>query len=254
VKRTLACCSREIAMSPSEAGEEQVDSRLGGLAARYDLSRRQVTQLSSILAALASNRLAPTTVREPGQALDVHLADSLVALDLEVVLEASCIADIGAGAGFPGLPLAVALPGAKVRLVESRARKCSFIEGVVADSKMLNVDVVCARAEQWPDGMAANDLVLARAVAAQPVVLEYAAPLLRLGGALVDWRGQREPEDERSAAAAAEQLGLRLESIQRMEPYEGVRDHHLHVYLKVEDTPERFPRRAGMARKKPLAT
>jgi 16S rRNA (guanine527-N7)-methyltransferase len=89
-------------------------------------------------------------------------------------------------------------------------------------------------------------------VAAQPVVLEYAAPLLRLGGALVDWRGRRDPEEERSAAIAAELLGLRLESIQRVHPYEGVRDHHLHVYLKVEETPERFPRRAGMARKKPL--
>ncbi len=69
----------------------------------------------------------------------------------------------------------------------------------------------------------------------------------------MDWRGRRDPEEERSAAAAAELLGLRLESIQRVQPYEGVRDHHLHVYLKVEKTPERFPRRAGMARKKPLA-
>jgi 16S rRNA (guanine527-N7)-methyltransferase len=183
----------------------------------------------------------------------VHLADSLVALELESVGDAAQIADIGAGAGFPGLPLAVALPNAEVRLVESQARKCAFIEGVVACSGMTNVEVICARAEQWSGGMGANDLVVARAVASPPVVLEYAAPLLRLGGTLVDWRGRRDPEEERSAAVAAELLGVRLGSIQRVQPYEGVRDHHLHVYLKVEETPERFPRRAGMARKKPLA-
>ncbi len=240
-------------MSLRGTGESGVESLLTGIAVRYGLLQGQVDQLGSILTALASNELAPTTVRRPEHALDVHLADSLVALELEVVREAGRIADIGAGAGFPGLPLAVALPSAEVRLVESQARKCGFVEGVVADGGIANVEVVCARAEQWSEGVGVNDLVAARAVAAQPVVLEYAAPLLRLGGALVDWRGRRDPEEERSAAIAAELLGLRLESIQRVRPYEGVRDHHLHVYLKVEETPGRFPRRAGMARKKPLA-
>jgi 16S rRNA (guanine527-N7)-methyltransferase len=240
-------------MSERTADGDDVGALLADLATRYDLAQPQVDQLGSILTALASDELAPTTVREPEHALDVHLADSLVALELAVVHEAGRIADIGAGAGFPGLPLAVALPHVEVRLVESQARKCGFIESVVADGGIANVEVVCARAEQWSDGLGANDLVVARAVASQPVVLEYAAPLLRLGGALVDWRGRRDPEEERQGLAAADLLGLRLESIQRVEPYEGVRDHYLHVYLKVTETPTRFPRRAGMARKKPLA-
>jgi 16S rRNA (guanine527-N7)-methyltransferase len=145
------------------------------------------------------------------------------------------------------------LPSAEVKLVESRARKCGFIEGVVQGSAIENAEVVYARAEEWAEGLDAHDLVVVRAVGPQPVVLEYAAPLLCMRGALVDWRGRRDPEEERQAIAAAELLGLRLESIRRVEPYEGVREHHLHVYLKVEETPERFPRRAGMARKKPLA-
>lgn len=240
-------------MSPGVVGGGGAGTMLGGLAARYGLSTGQVSQLGAILTVLASNDLAPTTVRDPTHALDVHLADSLVALELEVVREVGRIVDIGAGAGFPGLPLAVALPAAEVWLVESQARKCGFIESVVASSGITNVEVVCARVEQWPQGVSNNDLVVVRAVASQPVVLEYAAPLLRLGGALVDWRGRRDPEEERLAIVAAELLGLQLESIQRVEPYEGVRDHHLHVFLKVEETPERFPRRAGMARKKPLA-
>jgi 16S rRNA (guanine527-N7)-methyltransferase len=240
-------------MTSRAASQDDVGPLLAGLAARYDLSQGQVDQLGAILVALASNELAPTTVRDPVRALDVHLADSLVAFELEVVREAGRIADIGAGAGFPGLPLAVALSGAEVRLVESQARKCGFIEGVVTSGEMTNVEVVCARAERWPEGLGANDLVVARALAAQPVVLEYAAPLLRLGGALVDWRGRRNPDEERSANDAADLLGLRLESIQRVEPYAGVRGHNLHVYLKVDETPKRFPRRVGMARKKPLA-
>jgi 16S rRNA (guanine527-N7)-methyltransferase len=231
-----------------------VSKRIQGLGCRYSLSRPQELQLAAILTLLAGDVHAPTAVREPPQAVDVHLADSLVALELEIVREAGEIADMGAGAGFPGLALAVALPGSTVRLVESQARKCAFIERVVAAARIENAEAVCARAEEWPEGIVAHDVVLARALAPQPIVLEYAAPLLRLGGALVDWRGRRDPEEERIALEAAELLGLKRESIRRVEPYEGVRDHHVHLYMKVRETPDRFPRRVGMARKKPLAT
>ncbi|HEV7938140.1 MAG TPA: 16S rRNA (guanine(527)-N(7))-methyltransferase RsmG [Solirubrobacteraceae bacterium] len=233
--------------------ESDIGRSLAGLSARHGLSKGQIAQLGSILTALAEDEFAPTTVRGSARALEVHLADSLVALELEEVRSAGLVADIGAGAGFPGLPLAVALPDAEVRLVESQQRKCGFIEGVVGAGGIENAKVVCARAEQWAEGIGAQDLVVARAVGPQPVVLEYAAPLLRLGGTLVDWRGRRDLDEERLAAAAAALLGLQLQSILRVQPYEGVRDHHLHVYLKAEKTPERFPRRAGMARKKPLA-
>lgn len=89
-------------------------------------------------------------------------------------------------------------------------------------------------------------------MAAQPIVLEYAAPLLRLGGALVDWRGRRDSEEERVAIETARLLGLKRDSVRRVRPYEGVRDHHLHIYTKIRETPEGFPRRAGMAGKRPL--
>lgn len=222
------------------------------LGERFDLNENQLDQLARVISALARDEFAPTTVSEPKRAVDVHLADSLVALELELVREAGQIVDMGAGAGFPGIPLAVALPHSRIKLIESQARKCAFIERVEVAAQIENVETVCARVEEWPEGLDAHDVVLARALAAQPIVLEYAAPLLRLGGALVDWRGRRDPREERMAGEAAEILGLRLDSIRRMEPYEGVRDHHLHVYLKVAETPDRFPRRAGMASKKPL--
>jgi 16S rRNA (guanine527-N7)-methyltransferase len=89
-------------------------------------------------------------------------------------------------------------------------------------------------------------------VASQPVVLEYAAPLLRLDGTLVDWRGKRVVAEERAAARAAEELGLALVSIEKVQPFKGARDRHLHLYVKVWETPLKFPRRPGMARKRPL--
>jgi 16S rRNA (guanine527-N7)-methyltransferase len=225
---------------------------LHSLAKRYGLATAQEDQLLRILDRLAEAETAPTAVREPSRALHVHLADSLVALGLESVRGAQQVADLGAGAGFPGLPLAVALPQSEVWLVESQRRKCAFIDDVCRLAGIVNAQTLCVRAEEWGEGMSRNDLVLARALAPPAVVLEYAAPLLRLGGALVDWRGRRDGEAEAAAAVAASELGMELLRVQRTEPYAGAREHHLHEYRKVAATPPRFPRRAGIARKRPL--
>jgi 16S rRNA (guanine527-N7)-methyltransferase len=226
--------------------------RLRELTELYGLNERQHEQLSQLLDLLGREERAPTTIRSPEQAVDVHIADSLTALELDVVQQATTIADLGAGAGFPGVPLAVALPASEVSLIDSQGRKCEYLEGVLAAVGVHNARAVCARVEEWHEGVAGNDVVLARALAAQAVVLEYAAPLLRLGGALVDWRGRRESVQEDAAARAAGELGLERVEIRRMQPWPGVRDHHLHVYVKVRETPERFPRRPGAARKRPL--
>jgi 16S rRNA (guanine527-N7)-methyltransferase len=212
----------------------------------------QLGQFELILRVLEDDEHAPTTVRNEREAVDAHLADSLVGLDIDEIRWANTIADLGSGAGFPGTALAVALPNAKVSLVESQRRKCEFLQGLVARAEIANAGVVCARAEEWGDGRGANDVVVARALAPQPVVLEYAAPLLRLGGTLVDWRGKRGEEDERAAAAAGRELGLRLREIRHVQPFAQARDRHVHVFAKTGETPARFPRRAGIARKRPL--
>lgn len=226
---------------------------LDQLGSRYGLDSAQIDQLDRIVALLAADEHAPSSVTEPLRATETHLADSLVALELEGVRDAGRVADIGAGAGFPGLPLAVAMPDCAFALVESQTRKCAFIERVSRAAAVDNARAVCVRAEQWSEGLTAHDLVLARALAPQAVVLEYAAPLLRVGGSLVDWRGRRDPEEETAARRAAGQLGLELEQIASVCPFVGARDRHLHVYRKREETPQRFPRRVGVARKRPLA-
>jgi 16S rRNA (guanine527-N7)-methyltransferase len=216
------------------------------------LTAEQQRQLSVVLATLESDAHAPTAIRGRAEAARSHVADSLVALELESVRGARRIADLGSGAGFPGIAIAIAIPAAEVFLVESQRRKCEFLERVCAAAGIGRAHVVCVRAEEWSEGAASNDAVLARALAPQAVVLEYAAPLLRIGGVLVDWRGRRNPEAEGEAERAAAVLGLRRQEIRRVIPFEGATDRHLHVFAKIEETPVRFPRRAGIARKRPL--
>jgi 16S rRNA (guanine527-N7)-methyltransferase len=230
------------------------NATLNELGARYDLSAQQVARLAKLLRELAADELAPTTVTEPARAIDVHLADSLVALELGVLGKAGSIVDVGAGAGFPGLALAVALADCRLALVESNGRKCEFIERMAMAAGIENAAAVCARAEAWPEGIGAHDVAMARAVGPQPVVLEYAAPLLRVGGVLVDWRGRRDRAEEERSLTAAGELGLERVQIERVQPFSGARDRHLHTFLKKTETPERFPRRMGMARKRPLPT
>jgi 16S rRNA (guanine527-N7)-methyltransferase len=222
------------------------------LIARYALPVPAAASLATLLARLASDERAPTSASAAHEALDRHIADSLVGLELAEVREARSGADLGSGAGLPGLVLAAALPRLEMRLVEAQQSKCAYIAGLVAAMGVTNARVVCARVEEWRDGIGANDLVTARALGPQPLVLEYSAPILALRGRLVEWRGARDADEEARAAAAACELGLRPVEVKAVEPFAGARARHLHVFEKVAPTPERFPRRAGVAARRPL--
>jgi 16S rRNA (guanine527-N7)-methyltransferase len=226
--------------------------RLAELGRQWSLDAVQLRSLASVLELLEADPHAPSTVRDVEAAVDVHIADSLSALALEEVRQARAVADLGSGAGFPGLVLAVALPRASVALVESAARKCEFLERAVAAAAITNARVVCARAEAWVAGEGTSDLVLARALAPLAVLCEYAAPLLELGGTLVAWKGEVTAAEAREGERAAALLGLSARSAVRSEPYAGSVAHHLHVFRKVAQTPPGFPRRPGVARRRPL--
>ncbi len=229
-----------------------VDAALAELVDRYALADRAIGQLRSLLDLLVRDPSAPTGIDEAAKAIDDHLADSLVGLELEAVREAGVAADLGSGAGLPGLALAIALPTTSFALVESNGRKCAFLERAVARCGVGNASVVHARAEAWQAGIGRHDLVTARALAPLDVTAEYAAPLLRIGGALVAWRGQRDAAAEAAGARASEQLGLGAPEITAVRPYPRAQHRHLYVSSKVRETPPRFPRRPGVASKRPL--
>lgn len=228
------------------------DRRLAQLAARHELPDGAVDALRTLLGLVCGDPTAPTTVREPAAAVDAHVADALVALELSAVRAVARGADLGPGAGFPGLVLAAALPGTQFALVESNRRKCDFLERAVAKMGLANAEVIADRVESWSAGAGTRDLVTARAVAPLAVLVEYAAPLLAEGGALVAWKGRRDRAEEAGGAAAAAQTGLALAEVRPVRPWAGAEHLHLHLYLKVDFTPNSFPRRPGIASKRPL--
>jgi 16S rRNA (guanine527-N7)-methyltransferase len=226
--------------------------RLAELAARFALPETAPPALDALLELLACDPTAPTKLTDPATAVDAHVADALVALEIEQVRGARQIADLGSGAGFPGLVLAAALPDARVALVESSARKCAFLTRAADAMGLTNAAAVPERAESWEEGRGRCDLVTARAVAPLNVLVEYAAPLLAEGGALVVWKGRRDATEEADGDAAAAATGLAPTEVRAVRPWDGAEHLHLHLYVKVGLTPNRYPRRPGMASKRPL--
>ncbi len=194
---------------------------------------------------------APTRIAAH-EVWDLHISDALTALEVPELAAARRLADIGSGAGVPGLVLAAALPGCAVSLVETVRRKAEWIAGAAERCGISNATAVWARAEDWDEGMGRCDVVTARAVALLPVLCEYAAPLLAPDGVLVCWKGQVEDAEAADGRAAAAQLGLSEPEVLRVKPYKGSRHRTLWVFRLVGEVPDRYPRRAGMALKRPL--
>lgn len=229
------------------------------LGRRFGLPEAAAGQFERLLEALAAEPDPHTTVASPEAALDAHLADSLSGLSVVALRRARRIADIGSGAGFPGLALAVALPSTRVDLIESVGRKSAVAARLLQAADITNARAVTARAEEWAGlapglggGREAYEAVTARAVAPLAVLVEYAAPLLRVGGVLVAWKGARDAVEEEGGARAAERLQMAVRGVERVVPFEGAEHRHLHLFEKVGPTSEGFPRRPGIARKRPL--
>ena len=212
--------------------------------------------LDPMLGMMAEAPASLSSVTDPSEARRIHLLDSLSGLAVPEISTAERLADIGAGAGFPGVPLAAALPGSRFDMIESVGRKADFIEQVVVALGLDNARAVNARSEDWAgagsEGREAYGAVTARAVAPLSALAELASPLLEEGGSLVAWKGGREREEEGRIGLLETKLGMRLDRVVEVLPFEGSRVRHLYVLRKTGPTPEGLPRRPGMARKRPL--
>jgi 16S rRNA (guanine527-N7)-methyltransferase len=223
-----------------------------------ELTIEGAAQLREVMDLLASDPRAPSAVVDPERGWRVHVADSLTGLGVDGLSTAERIADVGAGAGFPGLVLAAARPAARVDLIESIGRKCEFMRRAIERTRIDNAHVICERAEVWaaarpPDGgRGSYDAVAARAVGRVATLAELASPLLRDGGVLVCWKGRRDPDEEAEAERASERLAMEPVEIRWVGPYAGSENRHLHVWRKSGPTPEGLPRRPGMAKKRPF--
>lgn len=219
----------------------------------HSLDEAQRATITRVLELLETERASVSSVTDPQRAWRVHVADSLTGLEFERLVTAQRIADIGSGAGFPGLVLAVALPNAQVDLIESVGRKCDFIQRAIGAAGIANARVINARSEDLAvaDGREAYAAVTARAVGRLSTLAELASPLLEDRGVLVAWKGKRDADEEAQLARAAEVLAMHPEEIRHVGPFAGSDHRHLHLIRKVGSTPDDLPRRPGMAKKRP---
>jgi 16S rRNA (guanine527-N7)-methyltransferase len=217
------------------------------------LSDAQRRSLQTVLDLLAAERASVSSVTDE-RAWKVHVEDSLTGLEVAELQDASRIADLGSGAGFPGLVLAVMLPDASVDMIDSIGKKTAFIARAAAEADIPNAHSITARAEDVARDESAResyDVVTARAVGRLSTLAELASPLLKQGGVLVAWKGKRDEEEEQQMSRAAELLAMTPESILDVGHRAGSEHRHLHVMRKSGSTPTDLPRKSGMAKKRP---
>jgi 16S rRNA (guanine527-N7)-methyltransferase len=197
-----------------------------------------------------------TAITDPEDVQVRHFLDSLSVVKAVPIRDGMRIMDVGTGAGFPGLPLAIAFPHCDVTLMEATGKKVAFLQHVIAALTLSNVRTLTARAEDaghLPDQRASYDLVVARAVARLPALLEYLLPLAKLGGRCLAMKGTTAREEADSAKRALAILGGKLRAIERIR-LPGVSDDHFLVVIdKIAPTPAPYPRKPGVPTKKPLA-
>jgi 16S rRNA (guanine527-N7)-methyltransferase len=212
-------------------------------------------RLLPLLDLIDASPVSLTSVRDRGDSIDRHLRDSLSGLAIPAVTEAERVVDIGSGAGFPGLPLAMALPETEFTLIDSVARKADFIGTAATELGLGNVTTLPVRSEELAaeSGREAFDCVIARAVAPLSALAELASPLLVEGGHLVAWKGEREVEEEETLKKVGPGIAMELTEVVGTVPFPESRTRNLYLVSKTAPTPKNLPRRAGMARKRPLS-
>ncbi|MGK7911565.1 MAG: 16S rRNA (guanine(527)-N(7))-methyltransferase RsmG [Synechococcus sp.] len=221
-------------------------------------SERELQQFEKLYEAviLGNSVQNLTRLTNPEDFWEKHLWDSLRGvLSLgsweELAAQSPQVIDIGSGAGFPGLPIAITLPSWSVTLLDSTKRKVTFIEQAIARIGLTNTSGLASRVELVPQ-RETFDIAVMRAIGPSPVCTEYCLPLLKVGGRAVMYRGHWSLEEEGTVASVAEMLGGEIAEVDAFTTpvSEGVR--HCVVLLKTDPTPEGFPRSPGLAKRQPL--
>ncbi|AMW26691.1 16S rRNA (guanine(527)-N(7))-methyltransferase RsmG [Arthrospira platensis] len=209
---------------------------------------------------LAGNqRLNLTRITDPVGFWEKHLWDSLrgVAPWLSGDKLPLRVIDIGTGAGFPGIPIAIAIPQAEVTLLDSTGKKIAFLQALVPRLGLENAIPYLGRVEaiaQQSDHRQTYDLVVLRAVAAATVAAEYSLPLLKIGGVAVLYRGQWTPQEQQDLENAIAPLGGKLDSVEAFVTPVTESVRHCVYLRKIKPTPDRFPRPVGIPTQKPLGS
>jgi 16S rRNA (guanine527-N7)-methyltransferase len=219
---------------------------------------RQQSQLQSLYneVIIANQQLNLTRITQPEEFWEKHLWDSLRGVgDLINHPDALQVIDIGTGAGFPGLPLAIARPDWQLTLVDSTAKKVGFIESIAPELGLTNVRSIVSRIEELGQNRShrhRSDLALIRAVAAANICAEYALPLVKVGGTAILYRGNWTEEETTSLELAVAKLGGEIGKIDRFTTPISHSIRHCIWLHKTTDTHPYYPRAIGIPTQKPL--
>ncbi|MCF4967221.1 16S rRNA (guanine(527)-N(7))-methyltransferase RsmG [Nostoc sp. CMAA1605] len=210
---------------------------------------------------LEGNRqLNLTRITEPQEFWEKHLWDSLrgIAPQQKFILSletGASVIDIGTGAGFPGVPIAIVAPNSQITLVDSTRKKITFIDKILSELAINHAQTLVSRAEeigQQPQHREKYDIALIRAVGNASVCAEYTLPLLKQNGLAVIYRGTWTDEETTALQDAVQQLGGEIESIEQFfTPLSNSIRHCLYL-RKIATTPAKFPRAVGIPTQKPL--
>ena len=197
-----------------------------------------------------------TAVRDRDEALQKHIADSLSCDFMEEYEAAENVIDIGTGAGFPGVPLAIVSPDKKFTLVDSLNKRLRIIDELTGELGIKNITTVHGRAEdvgKSKEHREQYDICVSRAVASLDVLCEWCLPLVKKGGYFVAYKGENVSRETEEAAKAIKLLGGKIAEIRKVQTEEeSISGHVLVMIKKVKNTPSKYPRQAGQARKNPL--
>ena len=193
-----------------------------------------------------------TAITDPEEIKSKHFADSL-ALQQVFKLTDQTVVDVGAGAGFPGIPLKIACPDIKLTLIEATRKKVEFLKHIVEKLNLQAVEVIWGRAEEIArEKREVFDLAVSRAVAEMRVLCEYGLPLVSVGGMFVAYKEEKVEAEVKAAENAIQRLGGKLKVIHKLKLPNTEIIRSLVLIDKISPTPLSFPRRPGLAKKRPL--
>lgn len=225
-------------------------------ASNFNLSEDQIDQFLTFEDLLVSwnKHMNLTGITESEAIYEKHFVDSLTCFMADHIKDDMKIIDVGTGAGFPGIPMKIYKPSLKMTLLDALNKRLVFLQQVSEDLNFENVDFLHGRAEDFgqdPDYRHQYDIVVSRAVADLPVLLEYCTPFMKVNGYFIAQKGPKVFDEVKESKTALEKLNLEVEEILAVQTA-SIKAHHLLVIKKIGETPKAYPRRAGKPIKKPL--